>query len=134
MAERGFYAKELNVGWKEWTANRHPTHASKVDGPHCTCSQLAPRHDVKAIADLANSGQLAPADRLKLLTGLGELLLARGKGDEGVSLLKTAGREHPFDLGSRLVLFEWAVATDDAKLRDEVIAEIRRRIETTRKT
>ena len=35
-------AKELNVGWKEWTANRHPTHAEAASGAHCSCSKLVP--------------------------------------------------------------------------------------------
>jgi len=34
-------AKELNVGWKEWTYNRHPTHQGKADisGIRCSCSK-----------------------------------------------------------------------------------------------
>ncbi|HKT23524.1 MAG TPA: hypothetical protein VJR04_02910 [Terriglobales bacterium] len=41
MAKQGFFAKEMNVGWKEWTYNRHPTHQEKVgaDGVHCSCSK-----------------------------------------------------------------------------------------------
>lgn len=39
LAERGFYAKEMNVGWKEWTANRHPMHKGKVNGVKCECSK-----------------------------------------------------------------------------------------------
>jgi hypothetical protein len=40
LAERGFFAKEMNVGWKEWTYNRHPTHKGKlVDGFRCECSR-----------------------------------------------------------------------------------------------
>jgi hypothetical protein len=31
--------KELNVGWKEWTFNRHPTHEGKADGVRCSCSK-----------------------------------------------------------------------------------------------
>jgi tetratricopeptide (TPR) repeat protein len=80
----------------------------------------------KGIANLAVAGQLPPADRLKLLVGLGELLLARGKGGDGVPLLQTAAREHPFDLGSRLMLFEWAVATGDTKLRDGAVEDVRK--------
>lgn len=32
--------KEMNVGWKEWTHNRHPVHQGKgdIDGVRCTCS------------------------------------------------------------------------------------------------
>jgi rhodanese-related sulfurtransferase len=39
LAESGFLAKELNVGWKEWTYNRHPTHQGKADGFRCTCAK-----------------------------------------------------------------------------------------------
>jgi hypothetical protein len=40
LAERGFFVKELNVGWKEWTANRHPTHHGKADAEgRCNCSK-----------------------------------------------------------------------------------------------
>jgi hypothetical protein len=42
LAERGFFVKELNVGWKEWTANKHPTHAEPAAGIHCSCSKLVP--------------------------------------------------------------------------------------------
>jgi hypothetical protein len=40
LAERGFFVKEMNVGWKEWTHNRHPVHQGKpeVDGVRCRCS------------------------------------------------------------------------------------------------
>ena len=39
--ERGFFVKELYVGWKEWTCNRHPTNPGKaeVHGIRCSCSQ-----------------------------------------------------------------------------------------------
>lgn len=40
LAELGFYVKEMNVGWKEWTGNRHPTHQGKLeDNVHCECSK-----------------------------------------------------------------------------------------------
>jgi hypothetical protein len=39
LAEQGFFCKELNIGWKEWTANRHPTHAGLIEGPWCGCSK-----------------------------------------------------------------------------------------------
>jgi hypothetical protein len=41
LAERGFLVKEMNVGWKEWTYNRHPTHQGKsdIDGIRCSCSK-----------------------------------------------------------------------------------------------
>jgi len=40
LAEKGFFVKELNVGWKEWTHLRHPTHtgAPTADGK-CTCTK-----------------------------------------------------------------------------------------------
>jgi hypothetical protein len=37
LAERGYFAKELNVGLKEWTANRHPTHTGEANGIRCSC-------------------------------------------------------------------------------------------------
>jgi len=41
LAERGFFAKELNVGRKEWTYNRHPIYQGRVgmDGVRCTCGK-----------------------------------------------------------------------------------------------
>jgi hypothetical protein len=42
LAEQGFFAKEMNVGWKEWTANKHPIHAEKPAGAFCSCSKSAP--------------------------------------------------------------------------------------------
>lgn len=33
-------AQELNVGWKEWTALRHPQHEEKAEGLRCSCSKL----------------------------------------------------------------------------------------------
>lgn len=41
LAERGFLAKEMNVGWKEWTSNRHPTHQGNAgaDKVRCSCSK-----------------------------------------------------------------------------------------------
>ena len=40
-------------------------------------------------------------------------------------LLQAAAKERPFDLGVRLVLFDWAVATADAPLRDQMLKELR---------
>ena len=41
LAERGFLAKEMNVGWKEWSYNRHPTHHGNTgaDNVRCSCSK-----------------------------------------------------------------------------------------------
>jgi hypothetical protein len=39
LAERGFLVKELNVGWREWTYNRHPTHQGDADGFRCQCDK-----------------------------------------------------------------------------------------------
>jgi len=38
LAERGFLAKELNVGWKERSYNRYPTHLCKAVAGHIRCS------------------------------------------------------------------------------------------------
>jgi hypothetical protein len=42
LAENGFFAKEMNVGWKEWTHLRHPVHAEAARGAFCSCSKLVP--------------------------------------------------------------------------------------------
>jgi hypothetical protein len=42
LAENGFFVREMNVGWKEWTYNRHPTHTGKATGAFCSCSLLVP--------------------------------------------------------------------------------------------
>jgi hypothetical protein len=39
FAERGYLAKEMNVGWKEWLANKHPIHQGAANGIRCTCSK-----------------------------------------------------------------------------------------------
>ncbi len=39
LTERGFFVREMNVGWKAWTATRHPTHQGKADGARCSCSR-----------------------------------------------------------------------------------------------
>jgi hypothetical protein len=41
LAERGFFVKEMNIGWKEWTFNRHPVHKGNadIDGIRCSCSK-----------------------------------------------------------------------------------------------
>ncbi|MDW7711459.1 MAG: hypothetical protein SCH98_13385 [Deferrisomatales bacterium] len=38
MAEMGFFAKELNAGWAEWTAAGLPTHQGPAEGLRCTCA------------------------------------------------------------------------------------------------
>jgi cellulose synthase operon protein C len=84
-----------------------------------------PVTNAKAIAALAKTPNVPEAERFKLLTGLGELLIAVGKGADGVPLLQEAAQERKFDLGVRLTLFDWAVASGDAKLRDDTLREIR---------
>jgi hypothetical protein len=39
LAERGFLAKEMNVGWKEWVSNKHPIHQGTANGIRCSCSK-----------------------------------------------------------------------------------------------
>jgi len=41
LAERGFFVKELNVGWKEWTYNRHQTHPgpASIENVRGECSK-----------------------------------------------------------------------------------------------
>ncbi len=38
LAERGFYAKEMNSGWKEWTAEDLPIHEGRAEALRCSCS------------------------------------------------------------------------------------------------
>jgi tetratricopeptide (TPR) repeat protein len=82
--------------------------------------------DAAAVAALADVGQFSPADRFRLQTAIGELLLPVGKGTEGVKLLQTAARERPNDLTVRQTLFDWAIDTGDAALRDATLDDIRR--------
>ena len=41
MAERGFFCKEMNAGWADWTAADLPIHAAKVEAGEirCECSK-----------------------------------------------------------------------------------------------
>jgi len=42
LAELGFFVKEMNAGWQEWTEAKHPMHSGRV-GPgelRCSCSRL----------------------------------------------------------------------------------------------
>ena len=84
-----------------------------------------PKGDAKAVAALADGDKFDPAERVKLKTGLGELLLAAGKGVEGVPLLQEAAKERPFDLTVRLVLFDWAISSGDAALREQMLKDLR---------
>ncbi len=85
-----------------------------------------PAANAKAIAALADAPALPAADRLRLQEGIGELLLAVGKGSEGVALLKAVVQERPFDLNVRLNLFDWAASNRDTALRDAMLTDIRR--------
>jgi hypothetical protein len=40
LAERGFFAQELNIGWDEWVQAKLPTHGERVPRGeiHCSCS------------------------------------------------------------------------------------------------
>jgi hypothetical protein len=40
LAELGFFAQELNIGWEEWLYDRLPTHSGRVAAGQirCTCS------------------------------------------------------------------------------------------------
>jgi hypothetical protein len=49
LAERGYFARELNTGWAEWSEAKLPTHAEEHlgrDAIRCGCSlhaDLVPR-------------------------------------------------------------------------------------------
>jgi len=38
LAELGFFVKEMNAGWREWTAEGLPTHQGEAVGVRCDCS------------------------------------------------------------------------------------------------
>jgi len=42
LAEQGFFVKEMNAGYAEWTTANGPTHAERVqqDELRCSCSKL----------------------------------------------------------------------------------------------
>ena len=42
LAERGYFAKELNVGWAEWQAEGLPMHSARVVKGEvaCSCSKI----------------------------------------------------------------------------------------------
>lgn len=84
-----------------------------------------PKPDPVAIVALATA-DVPAADRPRLKTAVGELLLALGHPDRGLPLLTAVADEQKFDLGVRVVLFDWALATKDAPLRDRMLADIRR--------
>jgi hypothetical protein len=42
LAEQGFFVKEMNAGWAEWTGSNGATHAERVHAGElrCSCSRL----------------------------------------------------------------------------------------------
>jgi hypothetical protein len=40
LAGLGFFAKELNVGWEEWSERKYPVHSGRIPAGElrCTCS------------------------------------------------------------------------------------------------
>jgi len=38
LAERGFFAQELNIGWEEWSSAKLPTHGERVARGEIRCS------------------------------------------------------------------------------------------------
>jgi hypothetical protein len=38
LAERGFFARELNAGWKEWKDGQNPVHSERVAPGEIRCS------------------------------------------------------------------------------------------------
>lgn len=84
-----------------------------------------PKPDTAAIAALATADKLSAADRGRLKPAIGELLLSLGAADKGLPLLLEAAAEQKYDLGVRMVLFDWALAKKDVDLRDKMLTQIR---------
>lgn len=84
-----------------------------------------PKPDTTAIAALASNDKLPEADRSRLKTAVGELLLSLNAADKGIPLLLQAVAEQKYDLNIRVVLFDWALSKKDSALRDKMLTEIR---------
>ncbi|MCU0703760.1 MAG: tetratricopeptide repeat protein [Fimbriiglobus sp.] len=98
-----------------------------VDTRLARASLLArqPKPDLDAVAALATADSLPAADRARLQTAIGELLLSLGAGEQGVKVLLAVAGDRRHDLNVRLTLFDWALLKKDAALRDRMLAEIR---------
>lgn len=83
---------------------------------------------ISAVQNLAErrSADFPTAERGRLWNGLAEMLAGSGANSEAIALLKRSTAESPFDLSSRLMLFDLANALPDAAVRDATLDEIRK--------
>ena len=82
--------------------------------------------DLPAVLGLADKAEFPAAEKFRLFGGLADLLVALDKRAEAISMLRKAAAEMPFDLPTRLALFDLANSIPDAGVRDQILEEIRK--------
>ena len=86
-----------------------------------------PGTSARELAALAEDvGGYGRAERHQLWTGLAGLLAAVGHRSEAITLYERAVADAPFDIPSRVALFDLAMMADRADLADRMVAEIGR--------
>jgi cellulose synthase operon protein C len=81
--------------------------------------------NVPAITQLADHAQLK-SDSFRLKSAIGEVLLSIGATEPGTKLLQAAANEQPYDLSTRVMLFDVATNAKDKKLQADLITQIRK--------
>ena len=81
--------------------------------------------NVQTIAQLAEHAQLK-SDSFRLKSAIGEVLLSISQTESGTKLLQAAANEQPYDLSTRVLLFDVATNAKDTKLQAELITQIRK--------
>ncbi len=81
--------------------------------------------NVQAITQLAEHAQLK-SDSFRLKSAIGEVLLSINQTEPGTKLLQAAANEQPYDLSTRVLLFDVATNAKDSKLQAELITQIRK--------
>jgi len=82
--------------------------------------------DLAAILALAEHAEFMTTDRFRLFAGLADLLSSLNKLAEALPLLVRATAEMPFDLPTRLALFDLANGLLNHEVRDRTLDEIRK--------
>ena len=82
--------------------------------------------DLAAILALAERAEFPAADRFRLFAGLADVLSSLNKRAEALPLLQRATAEMPFDLPTRLALFDLANGLLNPEVRDRTLDEIRK--------